>query len=335
MRMLSKSSVFGFGRQWTCRPNRRDKAGLSGILAWPAPKAPCKPMQHCWPKCWELLRPFARTTVFKLSTKRNNVQQGVHTDARCNIQQCWERLANNVVSVCTGLKNFVVDGSVKFVLGNISRYHVTSLWSKMEKKIGGELALIRKHARAQFVIRQFERRTLGTRRFEKNFSFNVCRYAIMAPNVLHIGVTEQVSIAIFDAGNPVNVKLYLQDFPHRRKTFSQVQGRVDQGDANFSYFSFLFLPFSFPHPLGMPLGWEWCRKTTAKQIISQAELYQWLILFYIFYSPGSNIFLPVKVRKIAPPYFVKKKWEIWSDFFLLSAETLLCFFRTCSSSFKL
>ena len=126
----------------------------------------------------------------------------------------------------------------------------------MEKKIGGELALIRKHARAQFVIRQFERRTLGTRRLEKNFSFNVCRYAIMAPNVLHIGVTGQVSIAIFDAGNPVNVKLYLQDFPHRRKTFSQVQGRVDQGDAIFSYFSFLFLPFSFPHALGMPLGWE-------------------------------------------------------------------------------
>ena len=72
----------------------------------------------------------------------------------------------------------------------------------------------------------------------------------MAPNVLHIGVTEQVSIAIFDAGNPVNVKLYLQDFPHRRKTFSQVQGRVDQGDAIFSYFS-LFRSFChslFPTP---------------------------------------------------------------------------------------
>ena len=77
----------------------------------------------------------------------------------------------------------------------------------------------------------------------------------MAPNVLHIGVTEQVSIAIFDAGNPVNVKLYLQDFPHRRKTFSQVQGRVDQGDAIFSYFSFLFLPFSFSHPLGINATW--------------------------------------------------------------------------------
>ena len=85
----------------------------------------------------------------------------------------------------------------------------------------------------------------------------------MAPNVLHIGVTEQVSIAVFDAGNPVNVKLYLQDYPHRRKTFSQVQGRVDQGDAIFSYFSLfrIFLPFSLPHPLGMPIGREWCRKT--------------------------------------------------------------------------
>ena len=30
------------------------------------------------------------------------MQQGVQTDATCNIQQCWELLANNVVSVCTG-----------------------------------------------------------------------------------------------------------------------------------------------------------------------------------------------------------------------------------------
>ena len=52
----------------------------------------------------------------------------------------------------------------------------------------------------------------------------------MAPNVFHIAVTEQVSIAVFDAGNAVNVKLYLQDYPHKRKTFSQVQGRVEQGN---------------------------------------------------------------------------------------------------------
>ena len=29
------------------------------------------------------------------------MQQGVHTDAKCDIQQCWELLANNVASVCT------------------------------------------------------------------------------------------------------------------------------------------------------------------------------------------------------------------------------------------
>ena len=29
--------------------------------------------------------------------------KGVQTDATCNIQQCWELLANNVVSVCTEL----------------------------------------------------------------------------------------------------------------------------------------------------------------------------------------------------------------------------------------
>ena len=32
------------------------------------------------------------------------MQQGVQTDATCNIQQCWELLANHDASVCTGLK---------------------------------------------------------------------------------------------------------------------------------------------------------------------------------------------------------------------------------------
>ena len=31
------------------------------------------------------------------------MEQGVQTDATCNMQQCWELLANNVASVCTGL----------------------------------------------------------------------------------------------------------------------------------------------------------------------------------------------------------------------------------------
>ena len=40
-------------------------------------------------------------TKEQLPTTRNNMQQGVQT---CNIQQYWELLANNVASVCTGLK---------------------------------------------------------------------------------------------------------------------------------------------------------------------------------------------------------------------------------------
>ena len=38
------------------------------------------------------------------ATTSNIMQQGVQTYATCNIQQCWELLANNVASVCTGLK---------------------------------------------------------------------------------------------------------------------------------------------------------------------------------------------------------------------------------------
>ena len=45
----------------------------------------------------------------------------------------------------------------------------------------------------------------------------------MAPNVLHIGVEETVSVTVFDAPQSVTVKLYLEDYPHRRTIFSQVQ----------------------------------------------------------------------------------------------------------------
>ena len=40
------------------------------------------------------------------------MQQGVQTDAKCNIQHCWELLANNVASVCTGLDNSDASKSV-------------------------------------------------------------------------------------------------------------------------------------------------------------------------------------------------------------------------------
>ena len=47
-------------------------------------------------KCWELLA----EKFDRFQTLRNNIQQGVQTDATCNIQQCWELLVNNVASVC-------------------------------------------------------------------------------------------------------------------------------------------------------------------------------------------------------------------------------------------
>ena len=67
----------------------------------------CKRIQHCCAtlrqsrnkrnvgSCW-----LKSLTGFKLcATTSNNMQQGVQTDATCNIQQCWELLANNVTSV--------------------------------------------------------------------------------------------------------------------------------------------------------------------------------------------------------------------------------------------
>ena len=39
------------------------------------------------------------------ATASNNMQQGVQTDATCNIQQYWELMANNVASVCTRHKS--------------------------------------------------------------------------------------------------------------------------------------------------------------------------------------------------------------------------------------
>ena len=52
-------------------------------------------LRSCWLKS---------LTCFKLcSTTHNNLQQGVQTDAHCEIQKCWELLANNVACICVGL----------------------------------------------------------------------------------------------------------------------------------------------------------------------------------------------------------------------------------------
>ena len=42
------------------------------------------------------------------------MQQGVEMDATYNIQQCRELLANNVASVCTGLKRICLEMTQPF-----------------------------------------------------------------------------------------------------------------------------------------------------------------------------------------------------------------------------
>ena len=72
----------------------------------------CKRIQHFCATLWRSRNKrivgscwLKSLTGFKLcATTSNNMQQGVQTDATCNIQQCWELLANDNASVCTGLK---------------------------------------------------------------------------------------------------------------------------------------------------------------------------------------------------------------------------------------
>ena len=53
------------------------------------------------------------------------MQQGVQTDATCNIQQCWELLANKVASFCTGSK--IVVKIVLADLGHVFGYHLATV----------------------------------------------------------------------------------------------------------------------------------------------------------------------------------------------------------------
>ena len=58
-------------------------------------------------KCWELLaEKFDRFQTFLNNRQQLNIQQhatGCANGRTCNIQKCWELLANNAASVCTGL----------------------------------------------------------------------------------------------------------------------------------------------------------------------------------------------------------------------------------------
>ena len=76
-------------------------------------------------------------------------------------------------------------------------------------------------------------------KIDLNLKIISCRakYFIAAPNLLRVGVEETVSISVFDVNGDVNIQLALQDFPNRRKTFSQVSGNVRAR----TYFGLFFL----------------------------------------------------------------------------------------------
>ena len=62
--------------------------------------------QHCWRWFQSVCTLYVAKSLtgFKQhGTASNNMQQGVQTDATCNMQQSWELLANDVASVCTVL----------------------------------------------------------------------------------------------------------------------------------------------------------------------------------------------------------------------------------------
>ena len=75
-------------------------------------EAPWKPTQHCWPttpntfgNCCVCLHAKSLTGFKPSATTSKNMQQSVEKDAAfLNIQQCWELLANDIASICTGLK---------------------------------------------------------------------------------------------------------------------------------------------------------------------------------------------------------------------------------------
>ena len=99
----------------------------------------CTPLQQSWNKrnvgsCW-----LKSWTSFKLcTTTPNNMQQGVQMDVTCNIQQCLELLANNVVSVidvyemhvvsiCTELNGSVLLPCNHLLFGSWSLFQVNGI----------------------------------------------------------------------------------------------------------------------------------------------------------------------------------------------------------------
>ena len=132
-------------RQWCANGcnNSQQCWDLQCIVGWsrkPYGLYPCVmrvrgQQQQCWKRCengsnidptsasteqkkyWDgqlLAQTFDRFQTLRNNSQQcaatyNNIQHRLHTDATCNIQQCWELLASNVPFVCTGLNVLVTE----------------------------------------------------------------------------------------------------------------------------------------------------------------------------------------------------------------------------------
>ena len=78
------------------------------------------------------------------ATTSNSMQRGVETDATCNIQQCWELLANNVASVCTGLKtpNVLQSSSLLFSITSSSSFSVIHVSVNIKNNVEKDTTLL-------------------------------------------------------------------------------------------------------------------------------------------------------------------------------------------------
>ena len=84
------------------------------ICQFLANQATCKRTRHCWPTATNIvgcymLCPFAHPfpcccVLLGVVAHILKSVKLLATNGRKNSQQCWELLANNVASVCTGLK---------------------------------------------------------------------------------------------------------------------------------------------------------------------------------------------------------------------------------------
>ena len=65
------------------------------------------------------------------------MQEGVQTDATCNIKQCWELLVNNFASVCMQPKCTRIRVRVKNAVSKVSAFVGTGRWLKQNKNNNG------------------------------------------------------------------------------------------------------------------------------------------------------------------------------------------------------